>query len=126
MPRSVGGTSLATAAGMVFGTNRGVWPAWLWMFVLSLLLGWIPFIGPAVAGFVGGLQAGDTTSALIAAIIPSAIVVGIVFLLGTVMGLPIIAAIAGAGILIVLLVQTLPLLAGAFLGGMMSERRTIR
>ena len=126
MPRSVGGTSLATALGMTFGTNRGVWPAWLWMFVLSLLLGWIPFIGPAVAGFVGGLQAGDTTSALIAAIIPSAIVVGIVFLLGTVMGLPIIAAIAGAGIFIVLLVQTLPLLAGAFLGGMMSERRTIR
>lgn len=57
-------------------SNRGVWPAWLWMFVLALLLGWIPFIGPAIAGFVGGLQAGDTRSALIAALIPSVIVAG--------------------------------------------------
>lgn len=110
---------------MVFGTNRGVWPAWLWMFVLSLLLGWIPFIGPAIAGFVGGLQAGDTTSALIAAIIPSAIVVGLIFVLGTVIGVPIIAVIAGFGIFVILLVGALPLLAGAFLGGMMSQRRAI-
>jgi hypothetical protein len=109
----------------MLGSNRGVWPAWLWMLILSLLLGWLPFIGPAIAGFVGGLQAGDTTSAVIAAIIPSAIVAGLVLLLGSVIGVPVIAAIAGAGLLVILLVGSLPLLVGAFLGGMMSARRTI-
>jgi len=106
-------------------SNRGVWPAWLWMFVLALLLGWIPFIGPAIAGFVGGLQAGDTRSALIAALIPSVIVAGLLFLLGSVVGLPIVAALVSAGLVVILLIGSLPLLAGAFLGGMLSERRAI-
>jgi hypothetical protein len=104
--------------------NRGVWPAWLWMFLLALLLGWLPFIGPAIAGFVGGLQAGDVGSALVAAIIPSLIVGAVVFVLGTLVGVPIIAALVGAGIFMVLVLGTIPLLLGAWLGGFMSERRT--
>lgn len=107
----------------MLGSNRGVWPAWLWMFALSLLLGWLPLIGPAVAGFVGGLQAGETRSALIAAIIPSLIVAAFIILLGTVLSLPIIGALVGVGIFMVLLVGTLPLLAGAWIGGAMAERQ---
>ena len=103
--------------------NRGVWPAWLWMFILALLLGWLPFIGPAIAGFIGGLQAGDTGSALVAAIIPSLIVAGIIFLLGTVLALPIIGVLVGVGIFMVLLLGTVPLLIGAWLGGMMASNR---
>ena len=103
--------------------NRGVWPAWLWMFILALLLGWLPFIGPAIAGFVGGLQAGQVGSALIAAIIPSLIVAGLVFVFGTLLALPIIGVLAGAGIFMILLVGTVPLLVGAWLGGMMSASR---
>jgi hypothetical protein len=103
--------------------NRGVWPAWLWMFILSLLLGWLPFIGPAIAGFVGGLQAGEVGSALIAAIIPSLIVAALIFLLGTVLALPIIGALVGIGLFMVLLVGTVPLLLGAWIGGFMAERR---
>src|SRR5918999_3485772 len=80
------GTARAIALDMF--SNRGVWPAWLWMFILALLLGWLPFIGPAIAGFVGGLQAGDAGSALVAAIIPSIIVAALIFLLGAVVGLP--------------------------------------
>jgi len=106
-------------------SNRGVWPAWLWMFVLALLLGWIPFIGPAIAGFVGGLQAGDTRSALIASLIPSVIVAAVLLVLGSVVGVPIIAVLVGAGLLVVLLIGSLPLIAGAFIGGMVSERRAI-
>ena len=105
--------------------NRGIWPAWLWMFVLALLLGWLPFLGPAIAGFVGGLQAGDTRSALIASLIPSAIVAGVLLVLGSVVGVPILAAIAGAGLLVILAFASLPLIAGAFIGGMVSERRVI-
>ena len=103
--------------------NRGVWPAWLWMFILSLLLGWLPFIGPAIAGFVGGLQAGEVGSALIAAIIPSLIVAGLIFLLGTVFALPIIGALVGVGLFMVLIVGTVPLLLGAWIGGAMAARR---
>ena len=103
--------------------NRGVWPAWLWMFLLSLLLGWLPFIGPAIAGFVGGLQAGEVGSALVAAIIPSLIVAGLVFLFGTVLALPLIGILVGAGLFMVLLLGTVPLLLGAWLGGLMAQRR---
>src|SRR5918992_6380527 len=104
--------------------NRGVWPAWLWMFILVLLLGWLPFIGPAVAGFIGGLQAGDVRSALVAAIIPSLIVAAVIFALGTLVGVPVIAALVGAGLFMVLVLGTLPLLLGAWIGGYMSVRRS--
>jgi hypothetical protein len=107
----------------MLSSNRGVWPAWLWMFILSLLLGWLPFIGPAIAGFVGGLQAGDVGSALVAAIIPSLIVAAFVLLLGSVLALPILAALVGVGIFMVLLVGTVPLLVGAWIGGAMAESR---
>ena len=107
----------------MFGSNRGVWPAWLVMFVLALLLGWIPFIGPAIAGYVGGLQAGEVGSALVAAIIPSLIVAGFILLLSTLFALPIIGALVGAGVFVVLLIGTVPLLLGAWLGGYQAERR---
>jgi len=107
----------------MFGSNRGVWPAWLIMFVLSLLLGWIPFVGPAVAGFVGGMQAGTTGGALVAAIIPSLLVTAIVWLLGVVLDLAIIATLLGIGLFMVLLVGTIPLLLGAWIGGYMAEGR---
>lgn len=108
----------------MFGSNRGVWPAWLIMFVLALLLGWIPFLGPAIAGFVGGLQAGDVRSSLTAAIIPSLIVAAFLLLLGLVFTAPIIGALVGAGAFIVLLIGTVPLLLGALIGGWMGERPT--
>ena len=107
----------------MFGSNRGIWPAWLWMFILSLLLGWLPFIGPAIAGFVGGLQAGAVGSALMAAIVPSVIVAGFILLLTSVIGLPIIGVLIGGSILVVLLIGTVPLLLGAWLGGAMAERQ---
>ena len=108
----------------MISSNRGIWPAWLWMLLLSLLLGWLPFIGPAIAGFVGGLQAGDVGSALIAAIIPSLIVAVFILLLGTLIALPIIGALVSFGVFTVLLVGTVPLLLGAWIGGIVAERQT--
>jgi hypothetical protein len=58
-------------------------------------------------------------------LIPSAIVAGLLLLLGSVVGVPILAALVGAGLLVVLLIGSLPLIAGAFIGGMLSERRTV-
>lgn len=108
----------------MLNSNRGVVPAALWMFVLSFLLGWLPFIGPAIAGYVGGLQAGSVVSALVAAIIPSVVVAAFIWLLGSVLDVVVLGALLGIGVFVILLVGTLPMLAGAWLGGTVSERQT--
>ena len=50
--------------------------ATLWMFVLSLLLFWLPIVGPLIAGFVGGRKAGSLSNSIVAAFLP-AIVFGV-------------------------------------------------
>ena len=107
----------------MFGRNRGVWPAWLIMFVLSVLLGWLPIIGPAIAGYVGGMQAGSTGSAMVAALVPAVAVTAIVWLLGAVLDIAILATLLGIGVFMVLVIGALPLLVGAFAGGWMAEGR---
>lgn len=57
----------ATQGGSVGGAT-------LWMVVLSVLLFWLPTLGPLVAGFVGGRRAGGVGPALGAAVIPAVIV----------------------------------------------------
>lgn len=103
--------------------QRGVLPAAVWMFLLSLLLGWIPFLGPAVAGLVGGLQAGGVGSALLAAVIPALLTTAFVWLLGAVLDFGLLAGLLGIGLFMVLVIGALPLLAGAWLGGTVAERR---
>ena len=107
----------------MFGSNRGVWPAWLIMFVLSLLLGWLPFIGPAIAGWVGGMLAGSTGSALLAAMIPAVILTAFLWLIGVVLDFALLAALLGVGLFMILLVGALPLLVGAWIGGAMADSR---
>jgi hypothetical protein len=111
----------ACGAGMF--EARGVLPAALWMFVLGLLLGWLPFVGPAIAGLVGGLQAGGVTTALVAAIIPSILVAGAILLISTLLDIAWLGALLGIGAFMVLVFGSLPLLAGAWAGGALSERR---
>lgn len=40
-----------------------------WMFVVSIVLGWIPLIGAFIAGYGGGKKAGSLSGALIAVIV---------------------------------------------------------
>jgi hypothetical protein len=93
----------------------------IWMFVISLLLFWLPFIGPLVAGIVGGKKSGGIGNALLAVFLP-AIVFGILlfFVATSLTGLPIIGAIAGAGGLILALAHIGPLLIGAIIGGILA------
>jgi len=46
--------------------------AFAWTFTLSILLAWLPFFGPLIAGYVGGKKAKQTGSALAAVIVPAA------------------------------------------------------
>ena len=102
--------------------NRGsVGSATLWMVGLSILLFWIPTVGPLIAGFVGGRKAGGIGSAIVAGIIPAILVGILLFLLGTLIELPIIGALVGAGLFFIILFESAPLLIGAIFGGAMNE-----
>lgn len=103
--------------------SRGVLPAALWMVALGLLLGWLPFVGPAIAGFVGGLQAGGIGAAILASIIPSLLVAGAILLISALFDIAWLGALLGIGVFMVLVFGSLPLIGGAWVGGAVSERR---
>src|SRR5262249_43429454 len=41
-----------------------------WMFIISLLLFWLPVVGPLIAGLVGGRKAGGVGNAIVAVFLP--------------------------------------------------------
>ncbi len=93
----------------------------IWMFIISLLLFWLPVLGPLVAGIVGGKKAGGIGNALLAVFLPGIVFGVLLFFIATSLtGLPIIGAIAGAGGLILALAHIGPLLIGAIIGGIIA------
>ena len=89
-----------------------------WMFVVSLLLFWLPLFGPLIAGFVGGKRAGGVGPAILAAFLPAIVLATFFFAFATTMtGLPLIGALAGAGSFILAAAGGGPLLIGAVVGG---------
>jgi hypothetical protein len=57
----------------------------VWMFLLSILLFWLPFIGSLLAGFVGGRKAGNLGNAILAVFSPGLIFGFALFFLGSVL-----------------------------------------
>ena len=91
-----------------------------WMFLISILLFWLPGIGPFIAGIVGGKKAGGILNSIIAVFLP-AIVLGIfLFLFASVLtGAPVIGFVAGAGSFVLVISNVGPLLLGAIIGGIL-------
>lgn len=89
----------------------------LWMLILAILLSWLPILGPLVAGFVGGRMIQDEKRALGVALIPAVLLAAVLWLILAAFDLPVLGAVAGFGALVVIAVQELPLLAGAWFGG---------
>jgi hypothetical protein len=103
---------------MGYNNNGSIMIAILWMFLISILLFWLPFIGPLLAGIVGGKKAGDVGSAILAVFLPCVVFSIILFVFtSALIGIPIIGVIAGAGVLILTLANIGPLLLGAIIGG---------
>jgi hypothetical protein len=97
--------------------SNGMW----WMFLISLLLFWLPVIGPLIAGVVGGKKAGGVGPALVAVFLPIITTAIALFVFGSFLtGLPLIGAIAGFGIMALLLLHIGPLLLGAIVGGLLA------
>ncbi|HEV2358821.1 MAG TPA: hypothetical protein VGZ23_14605 [bacterium] len=89
-----------------------------WMFLISLLLFWLPVIGPLIAGLVGGKKAGGVGPALVAVFLPIIATSIVLSFAGSVLtGIPLIGALVGMGALAVLLLHVGPLLLGAIIGG---------
>ena len=101
-------------------TNKGSITAGIvWMFVLSILLFWLPLVGPFLAGFVGGRKAGGLVNAILAVFLPGLIFAVILFVMATSLtGFPLLGAVAGAGGFVLSLAHIGPLLLGAIIGGL--------
>ncbi len=90
----------------------------IWMLVISVLLFWLPVIGPLLAGIVGGKKSGGVGKALLAVFLPGVLLAVALFMLASTMtGLPIIGAVAGMGGIVFALIGIGPMLIGAIIGG---------
>jgi hypothetical protein len=93
-----------------------------WMLIISILLFWIPTIGPLIAGIVGGKKSGGVGNAIIAALIPAILMGGLLFLFGSALtGAPIIGIVAGMGAFVLVVSNVGPLLIGAIIGGLLTN-----
>ena len=95
----------------------------LWMLVLAILLSWLPIVGPLVAGFVGGRMVGYRGRAVGIALLPAILLAVLLWVIIAAFELPVLGAVAGVGVLLVIIVQELPLLAGAWFGGAESQKK---
>src|SRR5579864_4670392 len=88
-----------------------------WMFLLSILLFWLPIIGPLLAGFVGGRKAGGLANAILAVFLPGLVFGFALFFLASLLtGFPLLGVVAGAGGLALVAAHVGPLLVGAIVG----------
>ena len=89
----------------------------VWMFVLSILLFWLPVVGPLIAGFVGGRKAGSLGNAILAVFLPGVVAgVALFFFASLLTGLPLVGFFAGAGGFALAAIHIGPLLLGAIVG----------
>lgn len=87
------------------------------MLILAVLLSWLPILGPLIAGFVGGRMIGEEKRALGVALVPAIVLAIVIWLILAAFDLPVLGAVAGFGALVVVAVQEIPLLVGAWFGG---------
>lgn len=92
-----------------------------WMFLISVLLCWVPGFGGLIAGIVGGKVAGSVGNALLAAFLP-AIALGVLlfFFAATLTAFIPLAILAGLGGLVLGSMHIGMLLLGAIIGGILA------
>jgi hypothetical protein len=92
-----------------------------WIFLISILLFWLPVLGPLIAGIVGGKKAGGLGAAIAAVFLPIVVTGAALFFFSTALiGLPLIGAFVGLGASVFLAAHVGPLLLGAIVGGLLA------
>ena len=106
---------------MVEENNGIIVMGMIWMFVISLLLFWLPAFGSLIAGIVGGKVSGGVMAGIMAAMLPGILVAIALFFAGTMLtALPVVGALlAGSGLLLDV-IYIPPLLIGALIGGLLA------
>ena len=93
----------------------------VWMLVISLLLFWLPFVGPLLGGSSGAGRRAASSGRILAALVPALVVGALLFVLATLLtGMPLIGAVAAAGGFVLVAAQVGPMILGAILGGLMA------
>lgn len=93
----------------------------VWMAVISLLLFWLPLLGPLIAGIVGGKTAGSAGRGFLAALIPAAIFALLLFIFSAALtSVPLLGLVLSLGIFVVIVIQGAPLIIGALIGGLLA------
>lgn len=94
--------------------ERGsVMKAAFYMGAISLVLIWLPFIGPLIAGIVGGKTARTVGKAVVASIIPSIVLGAALFGILTAFDLPLVGALSGIGVFLFILIGDIPMMIAA-------------
>ena len=105
---------MSQSSGSVF------WGAF-WMFLISILLFWLPGIGSLIAGVVGGKVAGSVGNALLAALLPALLFGALLFFFATALtGMIAIGVLAALGGFALGLIHIGMLLLGAIIGGIIA------
>jgi len=100
----------------------GILAGLFWMLIISILLFWIPTVGPLLAGIVGGKKSGGVGNAILAALLPAILLGGLLFLFGSALsGAPLIGFVAGMGAFVLVASNVGPLLIGALIGGLLAD-----
>jgi len=110
------------SAARVPGGRRGsIVAGALWMFLISVLLLWLPVLGPFIVDIVGGKRVGGVGSAIAAVFLPAVFVGILLFVLFTLVGFPLVGALTG-GLASLTVAATLIglLLVGALTGGVLA------
>ena len=92
-----------------------------WMFLVSVLLFWLPGLGGFIAGLVGGKVSGSVGNALLAAFLPALVLGAALFFFGTALtGFIAIGLLAALGGFMLGCVHIGGLLLGAIIGGVIA------
>lgn len=80
-----------------------------YMGAISLLLIWLPVVGPVLAGIVGGRVARTVGKALVASVIPSILVAAALFAILNAFDLPLIGALSGVAVFLFVVIGDVPM-----------------
>lgn len=93
------------------------------MLVLSIGLSWLPFVGPFIAGAVGGFFCRSAGRALLVAVLPAFLLGVFVWWVGDALEHAIAGFLFGVATMVLVLVHEAGLVAGALVGGLVASNR---